>query len=89
MAGFGPGTLSATIERKRSGNYSGKATGRTETWNGIRSIDLRSSIEDETIYNVSCYVQVGSGTQTVGLKLKESKSDNWIQIIPRWIRQGM
>ena len=71
---FGPGTLSATIERKRSGNYSGKATGRTETWNGIRSIDLTSSIEDETIYNVSCYVQVGTGTQTVGLKLKESKS---------------
>lgn len=70
---FGPGSLSATIERKRSGNYSGKASGRTEVWNGMRTVDLRALLEENTTYQVSCYAQVGSGSETVGLKLKETQ----------------
>lgn len=75
---MGPVSIAATIERSRSGNYSGRATGRTIEWHGLRTFDLRSSMENDTVYNVSCYVQVGSGAEVVGLKLKERENDNTI-----------
>jgi hypothetical protein len=39
----------------------------------MRTVDLRGLLEENTTYQVSCYVQVDSGSETVGLKLKESK----------------
>ena len=75
---MGPISIAATIERNRSGNYSGRATGRTEEWHGLRTFDLRSSMLNDTVYNVSCYVQVASGVDVVGLKLKETKNGNTV-----------
>jgi hypothetical protein len=65
-APFGAGTVSASNTYADTGTYSGRATGRTATWNGI-GVNLLASASAETTYHVEASVRISAASDTVKL----------------------
>jgi hypothetical protein len=64
---FGSSTISAENTYSHSGIYSGFATGRTATWNGI-AVDLLATADAATTYHVEASVRIaGAASDTVKL----------------------
>jgi GH35 family endo-1,4-beta-xylanase len=64
--GFGPVTLESTPDRAHGGTRSARATGRTDSWQGIAT-SLVGALTPGASYSVRAFVQVGTGSNQLNL----------------------
>lgn len=76
-------TLTYATEQKLSGNSSGKATGRTDTWQGIRQSILGKAQPGKT-YQISGWVRLENAIRenviVVSVEQKDDKGTNYINV---------
>ncbi len=75
-------TFTTTTEQKHSGTYSGKASGRTQNWQGIKQ-SILGRVQDGNTYQISGWVRLENAAGAdvvVSIEQKDDKGTRYINI---------